>query len=391
MRTSLIFSLGVAIFTMLFGAGNIIFPLAIGRDVGDKVGFAMVGFFLTAIIVPLLGLVATMLFDGDYRRFFGSLGSLPGFLCGLLCMVLIGPFGATPRCVTLSYAALCWYIPQCSLFVFSLIAVVVIFALTVHKGRLMMIFGQILGPLKLVLLLSIMVFAFISSRSIAPGVFAPWHSFFKGLKEGYFTMDLLGTIFFASLVYGAICSNLKKATLVNSRVIAKIGLKAGLVGAGLLGVVYLGFCLAAALHSPNLVDVPKEQLLSTMACLVLGDRVGIIANITVAIACLTAAMALTTIFADYISKELFGGRLSYTKALLATVIIVFAVSNVGFTGIMIFIEPVAGVFYPMLVVLAIANIAKKLVGFRWTKPTVYTTFFVTICFYMRHLFNVFFN
>src|SRR5688572_23267278 len=129
-----LFSVGLAIFAMLFGAGNVVFPLALGREVGDQVLFALLGLCVTAVLVPLLGLVSSMLFDGDYRKFLATAGSVPAAIVAFICMILIGPFGATPRCITLSYAALKWHMPQLSLFVFSLIAAVIIFIATIRKN-----------------------------------------------------------------------------------------------------------------------------------------------------------------------------------------------------------------------------------------------------------------
>ena len=72
MKTSRIVSTGLAMFAMLFGAGNVVYPLALGRDIGHQVWFGLLGFVLTAVIVPLIGLVSTMLADGDYKLFLGK-------------------------------------------------------------------------------------------------------------------------------------------------------------------------------------------------------------------------------------------------------------------------------------------------------------------------------
>src|SRR3990172_2297492 len=112
MQKSKIVSVGLAIFAMLFGAGNVVFPLDLGRTVGAQVFFAVLGLTITGVIVPLIGLISAALFDGSYKKFLGMMGHIPGMFVALVCMLLIGPFGATPRCVSLSYAALQWHVPQ---------------------------------------------------------------------------------------------------------------------------------------------------------------------------------------------------------------------------------------------------------------------------------------
>src|ERR1700722_19482742 len=99
-------SIGLAMFSMFFGAGNIIFPLAVGQYAGDKNLFAVLGLILTAALMPIVGVIAMILFDGNYRQFFGRLGKIPGFILALTIISLLGPLGSTPRCIALAYTTL---------------------------------------------------------------------------------------------------------------------------------------------------------------------------------------------------------------------------------------------------------------------------------------------
>jgi len=94
------FTIGLAMFSMFFGAGNVIFPLAVGQFAGDKNLFAMSGLIMTAAIMPIAGVIAMILFDGNIRHFFGRIGRVPGFLLATLAITLLGPLGSTPRCKT---------------------------------------------------------------------------------------------------------------------------------------------------------------------------------------------------------------------------------------------------------------------------------------------------
>ncbi len=384
LRKPRVFPLGLAIFTMLFGAGNVVFPLTLGRDVGDKVWFAIAGFFITAVLVPLLGLISAMLFEGNYKLFLAEMGKTAGWVVCFICMLLLGPVLA-PRCVVLSYSAVSWYLPHCPLVLFSLLSAMLIFVLTLRKNSVVGLFGKVLGPLKLILLFSIIILGLLSPLWLEATTYSSAAVFIKGLKEGYYTLDLLGTIFFASLIYGAIQSQTKNDPSIDGKQIAKIGLKAGLIGGGLLGVVYLGFCFVAAMYGSHVYDVPQEKLLCALATLILGHKGGVLANMTVAIACLITAMALTTVFADYLSNDIFKGKVRYVHALLITVSIIFAMANLGFSGLMAVIEPIVVVGYPALIALALGNTAKKLFGFCWTKPVVYVTFAGSALFYYGNM------
>src|SRR5262245_32752684 len=155
---STIWSTGLAMFSMFFGAGNIVFPLALGQFTQDKNFYGIVGLILTAVCVPLLGLMAMMLYDGNYSSFFRRIGRVPGFLVTLLILGLIGPFGGIPRCIAISYATLEAFrfetLSWMNLPLFSAISCVLIFLFTFRPGKVLDLLGYVLTP---ILLLSLAV------------------------------------------------------------------------------------------------------------------------------------------------------------------------------------------------------------------------------------------
>ena len=374
-----ILSIGLAIFTMLFGAGNVVFPLDLGRETGSMVWFALAGLILTGVIVPLLGLVSSALFNGDYKKFFRMTGVVPGAILALVCMLLIGPFGAIPRCMTVAYAAVHWHLQGLSLFVFSLLMAILTFAATLKRRYVVDVFGRIIGPIKITLLLTIVALGLFSSVVPHKSSITPCESFYKGFSEGYLTLDLLGTIFFSSLIVAGIRRHRKQdGSEYSSQEIARIGLKAGIIGGGLLGVVYAGFCILAAKLSGDILGLGQDQLLSGIATLVLGPRANILANITMALACITTAIALTAVVADYVTNELFSGKVKYLHALLITVSLNFAMTNLGFAGISQVILPLAIICYPALIALSLANMAHVFWGFDRVKLVTLSTLAITI-------------
>lgn len=382
-----ILSIGLAVFTMLFGAGNVVFPLDLGRETGSMVWFALAGLILTGVIVPLLGLVSSALFGGDYKKFFRMTGAVPGALFALVCMLLIGPFGAIPRCMTVAYAAVHWHVPKISLFVFSLLIACLTFVATIKRRYVVDVFGKIIGPIKIVLLLSIVTLGMFSVAVPHAVSMTPFQSFGKGFSEGYLTLDLLGTIFFSGLVVAGIRRHRKKdGSEYTSHDIARIGLRAGIIGGTLLGVVYAGFCVLAAKMSGDIQGLGKDQLLSALATFVLGERANILANITMALACITTAIALTAVVADYVTNELFSGRIKYLHALLVTVSLNFAMTNLGFAGISQVIEPLAVICYPALIVLSLANMAHVFWKFQYVKAVTLSTLAVNV---LVHIFTGF--
>ena len=97
---------GMALFSMFFGAGDLIWPLILGGSSGNQNSYALIGLLISGVTLPLLGLTSMMLFQGDYRKFFGQLGKIPGFVLIFIVQVILGPVGSIPRLFTLSYATL---------------------------------------------------------------------------------------------------------------------------------------------------------------------------------------------------------------------------------------------------------------------------------------------
>lgn len=135
-------STGLAIFGMFFGAGNLMFPIAVGLRSGDATLWGMAGFLITVVVLPTLGLVSMILFDGDYESFFGRLGKIPGFFVTLLCLLVIGPLIAMPRIVTLSHTMIAPFIPAIPSIVFSIIFLGLTFLTTYKKKQNYELNGQ---------------------------------------------------------------------------------------------------------------------------------------------------------------------------------------------------------------------------------------------------------
>ncbi len=379
MKITRILPVGFAMFAMLFGAGNSIFPLVLGRDLGDKIWFGLIGFVATAVIVPLVGLVATMLRDGEYKKLLYGLGPIPGAIIAFVCLIAIGPFGATPRCVTVAYAALKLYIPQLSLMYFSIIAAALIYLFSAKENKVVDLIGKYLGPIQLALLLIVIIKGLLAPAQFLPVSLTNLESFTLGISSGYYTMDIFGAIFFSGLIFASLKSHsLEDDGTINYKQLATMGLQAGVIGALMLGLVYTGFCIVAAFYGPQIAGVARSDIFSVLVSTILGGVWGVLANSAVAISCLTTSIALTTVFAEYIRDEIFSGKINYHFALITTILITTVMANLGFEGIMVLIGPFVTVMYPALIVLSIATIAHILWGFKWVKIPVAITFLGTL-------------
>ncbi len=370
---------GFALFSMFFGAGNLIFPLAVGHFAGDQNLYAMIGLLITAVLVPFLGVIAVILYDGSYESFFARLGKWPGLLIAFSIITLIGPLGCTPRCIALSFSTVKTFFPNTSSLLFSAMACFLIFLFTLRKNRTIEILGRVLTPVLLAGLGFIIYKGFTSDGQIQSLEATRLSLFFHGLKEGYNTMDLLASFFFSSTVVAM----LKTAGEQDVRQgYVKRTLKATAIGASLLSAVYISFSYIAAMHAPGLQITGKEQIFTAIALKVAGPAAGIVLCITVAVTCLTTAIALICVFTDFIQKEVLKQKVRYEIVLIISLLLTFCMANFEFQGISSFLVPILEVCYPGLIVLTIANIAFRLVDFKPIKRFVFFTFLCSIVIYL---------
>jgi branched-chain amino acid:cation transporter, LIVCS family len=370
--TSQSLSIGLALFSMFFGAGNIIFPLTVGIQSGDKNAYAISGLLLTAAIIPITGVIAMILFDGNYHKFFGRLGKIPGFLLALIIISLLGPLGSTPRCIALSYTTLKGSFPNLSSVLFSGITCVLLFLCTVRKQKILTLLGWVLTPLLLGSLGLIIILGLTTTSNI-PAISRPHlDTFFYGLKEGYNTMDLLAAFFFSSTIVTVLKARSQAEENKNAH--TNIAIRASFIGAVLLGIIYIGFSYLAVFHGPELEIKGKEDLLAAITRKIAGPHAAILVCVAISSACFTTAVALISAFADFAQKEVFKEKIRYEIVLFASLLLTFFITTFEFTGISAFLSPTLQIFYPGLIVLTLLNIFHQTSNFKPIKVPVFAAF-----------------
>src|SRR5690349_10289416 len=131
----IVLTAGVAMVSMFFGSGNLVFPLLVGKETLHQYAMAVFGFIITAVLVPFLGLIGMVLYDGDYSAYFDKLGRVPACLLIMAILMLIGPFGVVPRCVTVAYGGFYLLAPGLSPTLFNILFCLTITVLIWTKSR----------------------------------------------------------------------------------------------------------------------------------------------------------------------------------------------------------------------------------------------------------------
>ncbi len=363
---------GLALFSMFFGAGNLVFPILIGKAAGTETTAAILGLGLSAVAFPFLGLIAMMLYGGDLKAFLARLGKGPAAALLFILFMSQGPLGCMPRLVTLMHASTEPYIPGLSLGLFSILICFAIFLMTVRRSKIVDLLGVILTPV-LLLTLGILVFVgMYNAPEALPSTEGAAFHFSEGLKGGYQTLDLVGALLFATVIMPHLSRGLNPET--EGPQIRRRMTQASLIAAGLLMASYIGLCWLSAHHSWTLgSDIAPVDLLHAIAVKILGPVGGFIATVAVFMACLTTAISVADVFADYLRKEIFKEKIKPAVSLVLTLILTGAVANLGFTGIMKVLSPVLEILYPGLIVLCLVNIGHSLYRIRPIKAPVFAT------------------
>ena len=349
---------GFALFAMLFGAGNLIFPPMVGYVVGDKWVSAAAGFFITGIGFPLLAILSSALAGKELDDFADKVSPLFSKIFNVVLILAIGPFLAIPRTGATAFELM--LLPHLDgnneIYKYSFLACyfIIVFLFSIKANAVIERIGKILTPILLIILAVIVV----------KGVFFPMgepaakeisNTFRYGFYNGYQTMDTLAAIIFSSIILKAIrngrtlTAKQEMSFLSNSSMIAVCGLS--IVYGGLL---YIGATSYGVLHSTG-----TTQLLTDIVNKLLGKEGNLALGICVAGACLTTAIGLTATVGDYFSGLL---KVSYEKIVIGTVILSFIFAGFGVDAIVKVSAPILTFLYPIAIVLIVLNCFKKYIS-----------------------------
>ncbi len=380
---------GLAIFSMLFGAGNLLYPLLVGMYSGSQTVVGIMAFMITAVLLPLLGLIVMILFDGDYEAFFNRLGTSTGKAITMLCMIIIGPGLVIPRIVTLSHVMMTPFLPgeflttitPLSSLAFALIFLGITFLCTYRESSIVDLLGNLISPVLLIALGIVIVKGLFGTFAIAYNGQPMVNIITDNLLRGYETLDLIGAIFFSSIIVNILRKTLGDSYEQKKSKRIALGFKAGLLGVSLLALVYCGMAFLGAAYSVGLTPA-ASTLFREISLRILGNKAAIIVGITVFMACLSTAIALSAVVTDYLRHEL-RNKIAYIPALILVLLSCIPLSIFGLESVLkITGGPLTYIGYPVLIAITAANLAYKLWGVTTIKMPVFIIFLISLASYL---------
>lgn len=359
------FVIGVMLFALFFGAGNLIFPAQLGQEAGSNLGPALVGFLLTGVGLPLIGILA-MGYSGssNLEQLASRVHPIYAVVFTAALYLTIGPFFAIPRTATVAYDVgiapyleLTWVRP--GLLIFSIIFFVATLWLSLNPSKIVDRVGKYLAPGIIILLGVLLIVAIIRPLGPIVGPEESYQSgvFVAGFLKGYNTMDAL-----ASLVFGIIViDSIRAMGVVYRRDILLATAKSGLVAVSLLAVIYVGIAYLGATSRVTfgLFDT-GGPVLAAAATHYFGGLGAILLAIVIILACITTSIGLITACASYFSNLL--PRFSYQQLAVFFSLISLVIANFGLANIINYSIPVLMILYPLAIVLMLLTFLSSFFG-----------------------------
>lgn len=349
---------GFAIFSMLFGAGNIMFPIHTGKITGSHFAFGTIGFLLTGILMPIIGLLGVVLTKGDKREYFKELPYPIYFTLISILLALIGPFYVIPRCIHVAYSGIDQFI-TIPFWAFSAVFTLCLFVLSYDHARVVGLIGKIISPFKIGGLLFIAVACLYVAPSItSASTLSLWDSMLVGMQQGYQTMDLPAGIFFSAAVYMYLAQFINTDTASGRRQLLKNAALACLIGESLIAFVYLCFIKLGASYASVLEGQSVTMYLPVLTKHALGASAVAMVSFTLFFSCLAVALILADLYTSYLHEDIFRKKLPRIVSMPITFSIAYFISLKGCTQLCDFFLPALTYIYPTMVVFAIYKLAR---------------------------------
>lgn len=352
------------LFGMFFGAGNLIFPVHLGQMAGQNALPAIIGFIITAVGIPILGVAAIGITHSDgLQTLSGKVGKGYGIFFTCLLYLTIGPLFAIPRCATVSFTTGITPLlgadspERLYLLLFSAVFFAFVLFFSLRPGKITVWIGKIINPLFLfffaVLMLAALLAPGAAVSAVEPVEAYRSDAFFPALIEGYGTMDAIAGLAFGIVVIDVI----RRMGVDNDDTIAEDVLSSGLLTGALMALIYVVSIVVGA-QSRGLFELSENGgiALTQIAGHYLGGVGLFILAFTITFACLKTSIGLVTACAETFSK-MTNGKISYRSWAILFTVFSFAVSNIGLSAIIEYSIPML-IYPPAIALILLAFLGK---------------------------------
>lgn len=360
-RKNVLFS-GFMLFSLFFGAGNLIFPPMLGLESGNNFGPAIIGFLITGVLLPVMAIIAIALSEDGLISIGNRVNQIFGLVFAIIIYMSIGAFYGIPRASNVAYElGFRQLFPMDNwivLLVFSLLFFGLTYFISFNPKKIVDRIGQVLTPVLLLVLAVLFIQAFLKFENIPSSAQGDYVTspFVTGFLEGYFTMDAV-----AALAFGIVVINgLKDKGATTKSELVKGSLGAAILAGVALVVVYFSLGWIGKVIPGGDVFTNGADILTEGSALLFIRGGSLLFGVIVMLACLTTCVGLINACSQFFN-EVFP-RLSYHTYVALFVLVGLLVSNLGLEVILQLATPLLVFIYPIAIVLILLSILQYMVG-----------------------------
>lgn len=349
--------IGLMLFALFFGAGNLIFPPFLGLQAGHNFWPAMLGFVVTGVGLPVVTVIAVSLAKDGLKELGNRVHPLFAVVFTVAVYLSIGPFFGIPRGANVAFemGVKPFFKQEANLevllFIFTIGFFALVLWLSLNPSKLVDRIGSVLTPI-LLLAIGVLVVGFFMKLNAPLGEVGKKYAnapFTTGFLEGYLTMDTLGALAFGIVVVNAI----HQKNVTSRKQIIQATTKIGIVAGVGLAAVYISIGLLGAKMASAGTFENGSSILTTAAESIFGIGGLVLLGVIVFLACLTTCVGLVTACSQYF-VELFP-KISYKKYVLAISFVSLFIANLGLNEIISISVPILIIVYPLAIVLVIVS------------------------------------
>ncbi|OIJ15555.1 branched-chain amino acid transport system II carrier protein [Anaerobacillus arseniciselenatis] len=340
---------GLMLFALFFGAGNLIYPPFLGMEAGESFWWAISGFVITGVGLPIIAIAAIAIVKGGAEGLANRVHPLFGLVFIMTVYLAIGPFFAIPRGANVAYEMGVRPFVEGGpvLLIFTIIFFTLAYFVSLNPSKIVERVGQWLTPALLLTIIALAVASFINfdQTSLTPNDKYETTPFFTGFLEGYLTMDTIAALAFGIIVINAF----KQNGVTDQRQLMKKSITAGAIAGIGLAFVYIsiGWMGVKMAHFGTYEN--GSEILSSGAEILFGAGGKLLLGLIVLLACFSTVVGLTIACSQYFTRHTT--KISYKTMVTAIILFSFAVSNLGLNQIISYSVPALVMIYPITIVL----------------------------------------
>lgn len=357
-QTKKILVTAFALFSLFFGAGNLILPPLLGFNSGGVWWLVVLGFCLSAVLIPILGILA----HAKLQRTIFDFGKKVSPAFSLIYSFIIYAISISlpsPRTASVTHEIAIQPFFDSPSWLTSTIYFGFVFVFVINRSKILNIIGKLLTPAIIVILLLLIgnvLFSFPFDFSEG-NIKSP---FTDGILEGYQTFDAIGAVVVGGVIIISINIENKEASYLEKKALIR---KAGwLAGLGLF-LIYAGLILSGSLmHGSFNEEVTRTALLSGMTILSLGTIGNLGLSVLVSLACFTTAVGIVTGTSDFVRAQFKGSNMAYMLTAVVGCILGVVMGQFDVGYIIAVALPALMFIYPITIVLILLNVVPEKYG-----------------------------